>query len=138
VFVSLIYHPVLAQNTVSIDRNLVTEPIILSGNTDGNLKALDVSQTATTTTGYCDGYVSPQPNHLLELESFFNSLRLEVESSVDTTVLVKGNGGVWCNDDSGSANPIIEGQWQKGLYKVWVGSYQPDTSNSYQLKITGN
>ena len=136
-FVSLVYQPVLAQNAVTIDREIATQPIVLSGNTGGNLQAVEVSQTKSTRTGYCDGYVSPQPNHLLELESFFESLKLEVESTADTTLLIEGNGGVWCNDDSGSANPMIEGQWQQGQYKVWIGSYQPDTSNSYQIKVTG-
>lgn len=137
IFVSLICYPVSAQNTVTIDDDIATQPITLSGNTSGNLEVIEMSQTESTPTGYCDGYISPQPNHLLELESFFDYLKLEVESPADTTVLIKGNGGVWCNDDSGSANPMIEGQWQQGQYQVWVGSYQPDTSNSYQIKVTG-
>ena len=137
IFLSLIYHPVSAQNITTIDRDIATKPITLSGSTNGNLKTVEVSQTKSTATGYCDGYISLQPNHLLELESFFDFLRLEVESTADTTVFIKGDGGVWCNDDSGSANPMIEGQWQQGLYKVWIGSYQPDMSNSYQIKITG-
>lgn len=136
-FISLISYPALAQNIVTIDRGIAAKPVVLSGNTGGNLQALSISQVENTATGYCDGYISPQPNHLLELESLFNFLRLEIESSTDTTVLIKGSEGVWCNDDSGSANPMIEGQWQKGLYKVWVGSYQPDTRNSYQIRITG-
>lgn len=137
IFFSFICHPAFAQDTVTINDDIATKPITLSGNTSGNLKAIEVSQTESTATGYCDGYISPQPNHLIELESYFDSLRLEIESSADTTVLIKGNGGVWCNDDSGSANPIVEGQWREGQYKVWVGSYQPDTSNDYQIEITG-
>ena len=137
ILLSLIANPVAAQDVVAIDGDLAATPIVLSGNTSGNLKAIEISGTENTATGYCDGYINPQPNHLLKLDSFFDSLRLEVQSSADTTVLIKGNGGVWCNDDSGSANPLIEGQWQAGSYKVWVGSYQPDTSNSYQIRITG-
>ena len=137
IFVSLIYHPVSAQNIVTIDQDIVTKPITLTGSTSGNLKTVEVSQTENTATGYCDGYISSQPNHLLELESFFEFLRLEVESTADTTVLIRGDGGMWCNDDSGSANPMIEGQWQQGLYKVWVGSHQPDANDSYQIKIIG-
>ena len=135
--IGLSNHSVLAQNVVTIKQSNMPQPIILTGNTGGNTKAFEVSQTKSTTTGYCDGYVNSQPNHLLQIESFFESLRLEVNSSADTIILVKGNNGVWCNDDAGSANPIIEGQWQEGLYKVWVGSYQADSSNSYQIQITG-
>ena len=65
-------------------------------------------------------------------------MRLEVESTSDTTILVQGAGGTWCNDDAGSANPVIEGQWQPGIYQIWVGSYQANKNNDYQIKITGN
>ena len=136
IFVSLIYHPVSAQSVVSIDRDITNKPIILTGSTGGDLKTVEVSQTEKTATGYCGGYVTTQPNHLLELESFFDLLRLELESAADTTVLIKGDNGIWCNDDSGSANPMIEGQWQQGSYKVWVGSYQPNANDNYQIKIT--
>lgn len=128
--------PALAQNVVTIKQDIVAQPIVLTGNTIGELKAKEVSQTTSTPTGYCDGYIDSQPNHLLQIESFFDSLRLEVNSPADTTVLIEGNNGVWCNDDSGSANPMIEGQWQQGLYKVWVGSYQPNANENYQIKIT--
>ena len=129
-------YPASAQNTITIDRDTVARPLTIMGTSSGEIKSAEIAKTENTATGYCDGYVDVQPNHLLEIESFFDSLRLEVNSSADTTVLVKGNSGVWCNDDAGSVNPIIEGQWQQGLYKVWVGSYQPDTSNNYQIQIT--
>jgi hypothetical protein len=51
--------------------------------------------------------------------------------------LLSVNQGVWCNDDAGSANPIIEGQWQPGVYQVWVGSYQANSHNKYKIKIKG-
>ena len=131
-------YSVSAQNTITINRNTVEQPLTITGTSSGGIKLAEIAKTENTATGYCDGYVDAQPNHLLQIESSFDSLRLEVNSSADTTVLVKGNSGVWCNDDAGSANPIIEGQWQQGLYKVWIGSHQPNTSNNYQIKITGN
>ena len=131
-------YPVQAQNTITIDRNTIARPLTIMGTSGGEIKSAEIARTENTATGYCDGYVDVQPNHLLQIESLFNSLRLEITSSADTTVLVKGNTGVWCNDDAGSVNPIIEGQWQQGLYKVWVGSHQPNTSNNYQIQITGN
>ena len=131
-------YPALAQNTITINRDTVARPLTIMGTSGGGIKLAEIAKTGNTATGYCDGYADIQPNHLLEIESLFDSLRLEVTSSADTTVLVKGNSGVWCNDDAGSANPIIEGQWQQGLYKVWVGSHQPNTSNNYQIQITGN
>jgi hypothetical protein len=103
-------------NIVSIDSNISKQPLVIKGTSGGTVIAKEITQTENTATGYCHGYVRSQPNHVLKLESFFESLRLEVESSADTTILVKGPGGVWCNDDASSANPMIEGQWQPGTY----------------------
>ena len=124
-------------DNISVNSNIVKAPLVLKGKSGGSVTAKEISQTENTATGYCDGYVRSQPNHVLKLESFFEALRLEVESSADTTILVKGPGGVWCNDDAGSANPMIEGQWQPGTYQVWIGSYQANSNNRYRIKITG-
>jgi hypothetical protein len=51
--------------------------------------------------------------------------------------MIKGPGGIWCNDDTNDTNPVIEGQWQPGSYKIWIGSYQVDVFNDYLIKITG-
>ena len=123
-------------SNIRVDSLVGARPLVIKGTSGGTIIAKEITQTENTATGYCDGYVRPQPNHVLKLESFFKSLRLEVESSADTTILVKGPGGVWCNDDAGSANPMIEGQWQPGVYQVWIGSYQAESSNSYQIKVT--
>ena len=116
--------------------DFLTQPIVATGTSGGTIPLQKIAQTENTSTGYCDGYADSQPNHVLELMSFFEFLRLEVESSADTTVLIRGSGGVWCNDDAGTANPVIEGQWQPGVYQVWVGSYQADSDRNYQIKIT--
>lgn len=123
--------------SIAINENNIKQSITLRGVSGGKIAALDITQTKNTATGYCDGFASEQPNHILSLSTFFDYLRLEVQSSADTTILVKGVGGVWCNDDAESANPVIEGQWQQGDYQVWVGSYKANTSDSYQIKITG-
>ena len=131
-------HPATAQdNNIAIDRNTISQPMAISGISGGAIAALDITKTKNTATGYCDGFASQKPNHILKIDTFFDYLRLEVESSADTTILVKGAGGVWCNDDAGSANPVIEGQWQPGVYQIWVGSYQADASDRYKIKITG-
>ena len=124
-----------ASKNLTIDRDMIDQPLTIEGISGGTTSAQEITQTENTATGYCDGYVQPQPNHLLKLESFFEFLRLEVRSPVDTTILIKGPGGVWCNDDAGTANPMIEGQWQPGIYQVWIGSYQADSNNEYEIKI---
>ncbi|MEL6578938.1 MAG: hypothetical protein AAFQ14_04245 [Cyanobacteria bacterium J06621_12] len=128
---------VLAQNVIKIEQNPLAQPLTIKGTSRGKIKTAEIARTRKTATGYCDGYVDSQPNHLLQLESFLEFMRLEVASPIDTTLLVKGAGGVWCNDDSSSANPMIEGQWQQGLYQVWIGSYQANTKNKYQIRMTG-
>jgi hypothetical protein len=137
IVVSFYSYPALPQSVVNINHQTLAKPLTIMGTSEGNVKAITIARTENTATGYCDGYVNTRPNHVLKLESFFEFLRLEVQSSADTTILVGGAGGVWCNDDAASANPMIEGQWQAGLYKVWVGSYQANTSHRYQIKISG-
>jgi hypothetical protein len=136
IILSFYSYPVRSQTVVPINRNTLVKPLTMAGKSGGKIKTQKIARTANTATGYCDGYVNSRPNHLIKLESWFEFLRLEVKSSVDTTILIEGSSGVWCNDDSGSANPMIEGQWQAGLYKVWVGSYQANTSHNYQIKIS--
>jgi len=122
---------------ITIDRESTPDPLVIAGVSGGSLAATEVLATQATTTGYCDGFINRQPNHILTLNSFFNFLKVEVESEVDTTIMIKGPGGIWCNDDTDDTNPVIEGQWQPGSYKIWIGSYQVDTANDYLIKITG-
>jgi hypothetical protein len=111
--------------------------LTIKGISGGTMNAVEITKTENTATGYCDGFVHSQPNHILKLNSFFEFLKIEVQSPVDTTILIQGPGGVWCNDDSDNANPMIEGQWQPGVYKVWIGSYQANVNNNYRIRITG-
>lgn len=127
----------LAIDNITVDDRFISQPFNVEGISGGRFTATDITKIENTATGYCDGFVDRQPNHILKLNSFFDFLKLEVQSPADTTILIKGPGGVWCNDDSDSANPTIEGQWQPGIYKVWIGSYQANSNNNYRIKITG-
>jgi hypothetical protein len=138
---NLSMNSVLAQdavNKIAINRNLMTKPLTIKGISGGTITATEIIKTENTATGSCDGFARRQPNHVLQLDSFFKSLKIEVESTADTTILIRGPGGVWCNDDSENANPMIEGEWQPGVYQVWIGSYRANANNNYRLKITGN
>ena len=128
-----------AQNIVqniTIDRGVTRAPLLVDGVSSGSLAALEVARTEQTATGYCDGFVNRQPNHTLTLKKFFDFLKIEVDSSTDTTIVVQGPGGIWCNDDANHTNPVIEGQWQPGIYKIWIGSYEENVTNNYRLKIS--
>ena len=132
---------ILAQNetlNITIDKKLIANPLTVKGMSGGSVTAREITNTDNTATGYCDGFVNRQPNHILKLDSFFNFLKVEVASQADTTIIIQGPGGTWCNDDVDNANPMIEGQWQPGIYRVWIGSYRANSSNDYQIKITGS
>lgn len=130
-----------AQNIIrhiTIDRGVTSNPLLVDGVSGGSLAALEVVRTEQTATGYCDGFVNKQPNHTLTLKKFFDFLKIEVDSSADTTIVVQGPGGTWCNDDANNTNPVIEGQWQPGVYKIWIGSYEENEVNDYRIRISGN
>ena len=121
---------------ITLDGQISPNPMMIDGISEGNLEAIEVVNTTETSTGLCSGLVEQQPDHILVLNSFFEFLKIEVESSTDTTILVQGPGGVWCNDDYNDDDPALEGQWQAGKYKIWVGSYEA-SPNNYQIRITG-
>ncbi len=129
-----------AQNiskNITIDRAVTSNPLLVDGVSGGSIAALEVVRTEQTATGFCDGFINRQPNHTLTLKKFFDFLKIEVDSPADTTIVIQGPGGIWCNDDANHTNPVIEGQWQPGVYKVWIGSYQENTTNNYRIKISG-
>jgi hypothetical protein len=70
------------------------------------------------------------------LQDFFNYLRLQVQSSEDTTLVIRGPGGTWCNDDYTDMNPGIAGQWLSGTYHIWVGSYERENYHPYVIRIS--
>ncbi len=126
----------IGTNKITVDDRFISRPLNIEGISGGRFTATEITNIENTATGYCDGFVNRKPNHVLKLNSFFNFLKIEVQSSADTTILIKGPGGVWCNDDSDNANPTIEGEWQPGIYQVWIGSYQANSNNNYRIRIT--
>jgi hypothetical protein len=111
-------------------------PTELKGVSGGGTSAASLAGKAETPTGSCVGYVDSQPDHTITLKAFFESLTMETASSVDTTMVVKGPGGVWCNDDLHDKNAGVSGQWFPGTYEVWVGTFNQSKSVPYVLKIT--
>ncbi|NER80253.1 MAG: hypothetical protein F6K42_11865, partial [Leptolyngbya sp. SIO1D8] len=113
------------------------DPTILEGTGGGVHRAADVVKTDRTPTGPCLGYISLTPHEEVTLENKFSHLEMWVESEFDTTLIIEGPGGVWCNDDSqGTHNPAITGEWLPGLYRVWIGAYQANDIPTYQLYIS--
>ncbi|NEP78004.1 MAG: hypothetical protein F6K17_11445 [Okeania sp. SIO3C4] len=110
--------------------------MIIRGLSGGPVSAKETTGRNDTVTGPCVGFIDREPDHRLILNGFFESLKLEVKSSEDTTLVIRGPGGSWCNDDFEGKNPGIMGQWFSGTYEVWVGSYQRNKYYPYVIKIT--
>ncbi len=138
---SVINTPVSAQEApifgdITIERPLSKDPLTVRGMSGGTIPAKQISETTDTPTGACTGYVDKEPDHTLQLKKKFDYMKLLIESPEDTTLVIKGPGGTWCNDEFENKNPGIVGEWLDGKYSVWIGSYKKEQYIPYTLKIT--
>ncbi|MFM7408433.1 MAG: hypothetical protein ACKO3K_17705 [Cuspidothrix sp.] len=122
---------------VTIQHPFSPDPLTVRGMSGGSISADTVAgKKETAPTGPCKGFVDQDPDHTLKLTSKFDYLKLVVDSPADTTMIIKGPGGVWCNDDFDGKNPGIVGEWLLGTYQIWIGSYKEKEYLPYTLKIT--
>lgn len=122
---------------VRLSPQFTPDPTIVRGISGGDRPASELAEQTNTATGPCVGFVDEQPDHTMELTQFFNYLSLQVQSPQDTTLVVRGPGGTWCNDDYEDMNPAIAGQWLSGTYHIWVGSYANNQYSPYVIRISG-
>ena len=108
----------------------------ISGTAGGSTSLRDIAGKDETATGSCLGFGKGQPDQILRLNSAFRDLTVVVKSNTDTTIVVKGPGGTWCNDDFQGKNPGLDGQWQAGEYKIWIGTQGRNQSVNYVLKVS--
>jgi hypothetical protein len=121
---------------INIARQFSPDPIKVRGMSGGSIPASRVAKRVETPTGPCTGFVDEAPGHTLQLASKFDYLKLTLESPADTTLIVSGPGGTWCNDEFDGQNPGIIGEWLPGTYRIWVGSYERGKYIPYTLQIT--
>lgn len=121
---------------VTLSPNFSPDPTTVRGISGGEQAASEISGRADTSTGACTGFIDEDPDHTIVLTDFFDYLSLQVQSPEDTTLVVRGPGGSWCNDDYQGKNPGIAGQWLSGTYEVWIGSYQQGNYHPYVMRIT--
>jgi hypothetical protein len=121
---------------ISLNSTFTPDPFVTRGISGGSFPGSQIAKKSITPTGPCTGFVDEAPSHTLELTSKFAYLKLLVESPSDTTMIITGPGGTWCNDDFDGKNPGIVGEWLKGTYKIWIGSYSQGKYLPYTLKIT--
>ncbi len=120
---------------IAIAPSAVPKEIELRGISGGGVETQKTSGRKLTETGECIGFIDAAPDHKVTLTKAFRYLKLQVKSSGDTILLVRGPGGSWCSDDVSDRNPEISGDWLAGTYEVWVGSYEENTSFPYLLDI---
>lgn len=122
---------------VTIQHPFSPDPLTVRGMSGGAISGDTIAgKKETQPTGPCKGFVDQDPDHTLKLTSKFDYLKLVVDSPADTTMIIKGPGGVWCNDDFDGKNPGIVGEWLLGTYQIWIGSYKEKEYLPYTLKIT--
>lgn len=121
---------------IYIGRRLRQDPMTVRGMSGGSIPGKEITGRGETPTGPCTGFFDEEPDHTLELEDKLDYLKLEVESPEDTTIIVSGPGGSWCNDDFDGKNPGLVGEWLPGTYNIWIGSYRREKYLPYTLQIT--
>ena len=116
--------------TISIAPGFTPDPHIVSGTSGGSANAADLSAE-------CAGQISATPDHLLVAGGTFTNLRVMAFSETDVTLVVQRPDGTYlCDDDTEETNPIVDGTFAAGTYKIWVGSYNADTNGRYTLGIS--
>jgi hypothetical protein len=114
------------------------DPIEVQGVSGGMVPANQAAGQEETPTGACVGFVDTPPDHTVELKGYFDYLKIQLESAEDTTIVIRGPGGTWCNDDFQDKNAGVEGQWLEGPYQIWVGTYNKDKAIPYSLRISAS
>ena len=115
--------------TIRLTPGFLPDPSVNAGTSGG-------SQAASRRFPGCAGWVARTPDHILVATAAFSFLRIFVESSADTTLVIQGPGGVRCNDDTYLLDPAVEGAFRAGTYRIWVGSYREGEMSPYQLELT--
>lgn len=87
----------------------------------------------------CTGYVSGEPDFILNYNAPSNFLRIYFQGAGDTTLVINDAAGRWhCNDDShGGLNPTVDfNSPPAGHYDIWVGSYSSSENIRGTLHVT--
>lgn len=126
--------PVDAMGTIYLTTGFLPDPQSRTGTIVGTV---DMNTTANMYGGTCRGYVQYTPSHIMTLNSAFAYLRVHVRSAADTTMIIQDPaGGYWCNDDADGFNPVIEGPWSAGTWRIWIGTYSPSNTATYSVEFT--
>jgi hypothetical protein len=119
--------------TITLATGFLPDPQNLTGTSGG---ALQANPLGITGTGPCTGHIYQTPDHIMTLTTRFEFMRIDVVSVGDTTLVIRGPEGWWCNDDTIALNPRVSGPWIPGMYRIWVGSWNPGQAHSYTITFS--
>lgn len=86
--------------------------------------------------GDCSGSVDTTPDHVITVTSAVN-LKLYTTSTTDSTLVLRGPSGTFCDDDSrGELDAEINAVLRPGRYEVYVGHL--GETGQYTLTLTEN
>jgi hypothetical protein len=118
----------------SLRGGFLPDPTTVSITSGGSIDASSAGLPAS-----CRGFVTRQPDYILNYNNPASFLRLYAVGSGDTTLVINDGAGNWhCNDDSfGGTNPTVDiNNPPAGQYDVWVGSYRAGENIRTTLNIT--
>ncbi len=94
------------------------------------------SESASSHGGNCVGNIPVSPHHSLTV-SASTEATIAVTSEADTTLVVVGDDGAQCDDDTNGLNPELRGRFDAGTYQIYVGTFDSDvTTADYTLTIS--
>lgn len=86
----------------------------------------------------CVGTIGQRPSHIIQVGEPL-LLNINASSASDLTLVIIGNGDVWCNDDSvGTLNPRVVDWFSEGMLRIFVGSHNPRVEAMYSLNIVSS
>lgn len=102
-------------------------PVAVGGTEDSTIRVSQL-ELASGCVGYVD---NTQPAMRLSYRAGRSPLRIASCSATDTTLVVKGPDGWYCNDDAIGTNPEVRlDRPRTGTYEVFVGNVRPEAATS--------
>ena len=85
----------------------------------------------------CVGMIADTPDHTFTVTGTVNA-KFAVTAVADTTLVILGAGGPYCNDDGAEGlNPDLTAELAAGDYRIFVGNYDSDEGAvPYTLTVT--
>jgi hypothetical protein len=107
-------------------------PIVLSGQSGGPRNANSMGSS-------CRGNIAFAPDHVFNVVAPMQVTFTVLNQGGDTTMIVMGPSGVFCDDDSaGSLRPQVSQMLMPGQYQVFIGTYGGGGMHPYTLRAMGS